>query len=165
MNLVSLLSCHILECDEEVTVISCSYTSPPTFYEMSCDLNVDFMYVSLEQNEKSWIEVTFDQAYNLESLKLGQTYGIMAPPPVLGPGSSAVANTVPEKLSIVIWIEFSDGRRILATVVDRDKNSDEIVFVNFIQTTSIKMGIESVTGSLSMYGFEKLDIFGCSLSK
>ena len=143
---------RILECDEEITVTSCYYTSLALFpSEFNCELGIkkDSTFVLLEENEKSWIEVKFDEAYNLESLKLSQMYAPMGA----------------EQPSIIVWLEFSDGERILATAVDLGKSVEEIVFVNLIQTSSIKIGIESVKGSVMGYSLTKLEIFGCSLSK
>ena len=151
---MSLLTYRILECDEEITVTSCYYTSVPLFpSEMNCELgiNKDPVSVYLEENEKSWFEVQFDQAYDLESLKLGQIY------------LSIPSST--QQVSVVIWIQFSDGKRILVTVIEDNKSLDAIVLAKLIQTTSIKIGIDSIEGSLPVYGISSLEIFGCSLSK
>ena len=154
--MITLSSYFILECDEEVTVTSCHYTSPALFpSEFKCNLGFskDSTSFPLEENENSWIEVKFDQAYDLESLKLGQYHYSM--PAVVGPS---------KPLSVVLWIEFSDGKRIFVTVED-DESLEDIILAKLVQTTSIKIGIDSVEGSLMVFVLSELEIFGCSLSK
>ena len=138
------LSLCLLECEEVVTTVSCKYT---TAFEQSdatyCDMSID--HIPLEQSKFSWIKLEFDQLYDVEMITLKFSY-------------SMTYSGSPEPSSIVLWLEFSEGQRNLLEV------REELVFGNLIQTTSVKIGIETVSGgNLMSFEIAEMEIFGCSL--
>ena len=109
-------------------------------------------HIPLEQSAFSWIKLEFDQAYEVEMIAVNSSYSL---------DSSGISNPS----SIVIWLEFSDGQRNLFEVLEVSGviNSD-IVFGNLIQTTSVQIGIETVSGgALTSFEISEMEIFGCSL--
>ena len=108
--------------------------------------------IPLEQSEFSWIKLAFDQAYEVEMIALNSSYSL---------DSSGISNPS----AIVIWLEFSDGQRNLFEVLEvSGAINNEIVFGNLIQTTSVQIGIETVSGgALTSFEISGMEIFGCSL--
>ena len=109
-------------------------------------------HIPLEQNAFSWIKLEFDQAYEVEMIALNSSYSL---------DSSGISNPS----AIVIWLEFSDGQRNLFEVLEvSGVINNEIVFGNLIQTTSVQIGIETVSGgALTSFEISGMEIFGCSL--
>ena len=136
----------------------CSYSSVSDPNAVYCDLS-DYIWIYLEQNEDSWVNIEFDQAYNLEILKIRQTYEQEA----LGVRKRQVSGSVGET-SVVIWIEFSDGKRESITLTEESEVWSEVVFAKLILTTFVKFGIEAVNGPNVKIALTGLKIFGCYLS-
>ena len=111
-------------------------------------------HVPLEQSAFSWIKLDFDQAHEVEMITVNSSYTL---------DSFAIS----KPLSIVIWLEFSDGQRHLFEVLEiSGVINNDIVFGNLIQTTSVKIGIETVSGGdLTSFEISRMAIFGCSLGK
>ena len=137
----------------------CSYSSVSDPNAVYCDLS-DYIWIYLEQNEDSWVNIEFDQAYNLEILKIRKTYEQEA----LGVRKRQVSGSVGET-SVVIWIEFSDGKRESITLTEDSEVWNEVVFAKLILTTFVKFGIEAVNGPNVKIALTGVKIFGCYLSK
>lgn len=108
--------------------------------------------IPLEQSPFSWIKLAFDQAYEVEMIALNSSYSL---------DSSGISNPS----AIVIWLEFSDGQQNLFEVLEvSGVINNEIVFGYLIQTTSVQIGIETVSGgALTSFEISGMEIFGCSL--
>ena len=145
------LSFCILVCEEVVTTVSCKYTTASEYSDAAyCDSNMD--HIPLERSKFSWIKLEFDQAYEVEIITLNFSYSL---------DSSGISNP----LSIVIWLELSEGQRNFFEVLEvSGVINNDIVFGRLIQTTSVKIGIETVSGGhLMSFEISGMEIFGCSL--
>ena len=129
----------------------CSYAME--FYPdpMYCDASDGNIWISLVQKEDSWVKLEFDQAYNLEGLKIRLNYEHV--------GADSGGG-----ISTVIWIEFSDGEKVLITLTEDSEVWNEVAFRKLVLTSFVKFSIESVTVPDLMISLTGLKIFGCYLS-